>query len=441
MAHPGLGIVPGEGLRKRRGRHFPAEPRPTEFAAVLPVELREFVERGGDLRGASLQREPDAGRDQGLVVGVPQPVARRFRHAHAPPHEHLREVDRQVRVVEQRIAEIAFLDVQRLAPLARLLAQPPADSLHGPGQVLLAGPGQFARIRHHPDAEAAHPAGPHQAPDAAVPEGQRLGHRNVRHPDRIGFPDQVPDGHRPPGIEIHDLIERGGRVPDGPQVGRGLPLLDPAPASQVLVHQVPGAVVAEAPGEQILHDGGDYHRSRRADAIEQFVVRQLQLGHQPAEVPVEHLGPEAFPLVVVARPVHDADQRSVVGVVRHEEPPGASGRGGCAASVRHPATAARASPSGSGRIPALRRAVRLVRVRRPVRELAHEVAGLGHGTEIPPRQVRRRGAQPLRELARLHPSLMFRQSQNQVLDPFTAGTFPEVFHLVPQIEREISGQR
>ena len=97
--------------------------------------------------------------------------------------------------------------------------------------------------------------------------------------------------------------------------------------------------------------------------------------------------------------------------------------------------------SAAWRLAGNRRPIRLLRVRRPVRVAARKLTGVRHGAEVPPRQMRHGHAEPRGELGRLQPSPFLGQRQDEVLDRFPARAPAEVFDLVPEVEREVVGER
>ena len=80
-----------------------------------------------------------------------------------------------------------------------------------------------------------------------------------------------------------------------------------------------------------------------------------------------------------------------------------------------------------------RGAIRLRRVRRPVRVERHELAGVRHRPEVPPRQVRHGHAEPRGELCRLQRSPLLGQRQDEVLDRFPARALAEVLDRGPPV--------
>ena len=229
-----------------------------------------------------------------------------------PIHEHGREEDPGRRAKQQEVARLRQVEILRLASFPGVFPELRAEALGKNVQILQAAIRQLTREGEEPDAETPGSTGAHEPGNEAVPGNQCFGQVLVAHAERIGLPDEIPDGDRTARLQRHDLEQRGWRITDRPQVANALLFLEPPPAGEVLVHDVAFAILAEPGAEEILHDRGKDQFAFRTQGFEQLVVRQTQLGHDRLEVRPEDLRTEPLPLVVAARPVDDVGQRALV---------------------------------------------------------------------------------------------------------------------------------
>lgn len=119
-----------------------------------------------------------------------------------------------------------------------------------------------------------------QVEDAAaqpVPPGRALRAQAVLHPEGGTLPDEVAEDQVASGLQVRHLVEARGRVAEGSEVALPGPALVPAPALEVVVHDVP-ALGPQAPREEILHrKAQEVSVGLRADLLPQFPELQVEV--------------------------------------------------------------------------------------------------------------------------------------------------------------------